>query len=125
MPSFRIKLKLYSYITQNFQTVLLHHLSKKCAAAFKFLIQSSPPSLVASASFQNNSDNSFLDDTASLRKRQNFRFKKILLTYFRTFFHLSLRKLYSLLHSAFSYMPPVVLYPSLNIKRNYYYVQSG
>ena len=71
-PSFRVKLKFYSYITKNLQTVLLHHLSKKCAAAFKFLIQSFPPSLVASASFQNNSNNSFLDDTTSLRKRQYF-----------------------------------------------------
>ena len=48
---------------------------EKCLSV-EFLIQSSPPSLVASASFQNNSYNSFLDDTASLRKRQYFRFEK-------------------------------------------------
>lgn len=76
-PSFRFILNLYDDISQNQCSVLLHHLGQKCAAAFKFLTQSFPPSLVASASHQNNSDNSFLDDTATLRKRQYFQFKKL------------------------------------------------
>ena len=38
---------------------------QEMAAAFKFLIQSSPSSLVASASYQINFDDSFLDDTVS------------------------------------------------------------
>lgn len=79
-PSFRFILNLYGDISQNQCSVLLHHLGQKCAAAFKFLIQSFPPSLVASASHQNNS---FLDDTATLRKRLYFLFKKIPLTYSR------------------------------------------
>ena len=82
-PSFRFILNLYDDISQNQCSVLLHHLGQKCAAAFKFLTQSFPPSLVASASHQNNSDNSFLDDTATLRKRQYFQFKKTPFTYSR------------------------------------------
>ena len=75
-PSFRFILNFYGDISQNQCSILLHHLGQKCAAAFKFLIQRFPPSLVASASHQNNSDNSFLDDTTTLRKRQYLQFKK-------------------------------------------------